>query len=251
MSLLSRLFAHLPFSGTRSASNDHASEAETTDPQRNLGKLSDDTETLRINRSPSGRLAWPARDDGAPPELPIARAQAPMDSSEEPTRLVSDDEVAQLAPRATVRSARKGRTLKADSSPPPRTAENDDDMTRLVTTDTVVNDPVVGWLVVVEGPGRGRSVEIGPGSNSIGRAPGQKLCVNFGDKHISRERHAALVYDPVSTRFFLHKGDVRNLTYVGKEVVLSPVEIKDGDTITLGETKLRFVPFCGPHFCWS
>ena len=249
MSLLSRLFARLPFSSARPAAGGHASDAETTDPKRNLGKLSDDTKTIRISRSPSGRLSWPARDGDAPPEPRSSRAQAPVDSDEAPTRLVSDDDLAQVDTRAPRKSASK-RTSKADSSPPPRRAE-DDDMTRLVTAEAGGGDPAVGWLVVVEGPGRGRSVEIGSGSNSIGRAPGQKLCLNFGDKRISRERHAALIYDPLSARFFLHNGDVRNLTYVGQEVVLSPVEIKGGETITLGDTKLRFVPFCGPHFGWK
>lgn len=249
MSLLSRLFAHLPFSGGRSAAGDHMSEAETSDPQRNLGKLSEDTRTVRITRSPSGRLAWPARDGDAPLERRSPLTQSPIDTGEEPTRLVTDADIAQIDTHTPKRSTPKGRMPKKNSSPPSRAAD-DDDMTRLVTADGDATDPTVGWLVVVDGPGRGRSVEIGPGSNSIGRDPGQKLCLNFGDKHISRERHAALIYDVLSTRFFLHNGDVRNLTYIGNEVVLAPIEIKGGETITLGETKLRFVPFCGPHFGW-
>lgn len=127
-----------------------------------------------------------------------------------------------------------------------------DDTTRLVTAaDTAEDDPVVGWLVVIDGPGRGRSLEIGTGANPIGRAPGQKLCLNFGDTRISRERHAVVVYDPVSRRFFLQNGPVRNLTYRGSEVVLEPVELRHGDTITVGGTRLHFVAYCGADFGWS
>lgn len=114
------------------------------------------------------------------------------------------------------------------------------------------NDPVVGWLVVVEGPGKGRSFEIGKGSNPIGRDAKQKVALNFGDEAIHREKHASVVYDPVSRRFFLQSGnDARNLTYLADKLVLTPVEISAGDVISIGQTKLAFVAFCGPDFSWS
>ncbi|MEO0017489.1 MAG: hypothetical protein RLZZ522_772 [Verrucomicrobiota bacterium] len=46
--------------------------------------------------------------------------------------------------------------------------------------------PVVGWLVVVEGPGRGKSVTLGYGMNAIGREPGNRVVLPFGDMQISR-----------------------------------------------------------------
>jgi FHA domain len=113
-------------------------------------------------------------------------------------------------------------------------------------------DPVVGWLVVVEGPGKGRSIEIGIGSNSIGRDARQKIALNFGDETIHREKHAMLIFDPKSAHFFLQAGgDSRNLTYIGDSLVLSPVELKGGEIIVVGQTKLAFVAFCGPDFNWS
>src|SRR5262249_1395015 len=108
-----------------------------------------------------------------------------------------------------------------------------------------------GWLVVVQGPGRGRSLEIGIGANSIGRERNQKLCIDFGDQQIHREKHAVLVYDPRSQRFFVQSGDVRNLTYLVDNLVLTPTELKGGEVIVVGQTHLRFVPFCGPNFSWS
>jgi hypothetical protein len=113
------------------------------------------------------------------------------------------------------------------------------------------SDPVVGWVVIVEGPGKGISLELGAGSNSIGRDPSQKVCVDFGDQEIHREKHAAIIYDPRSRRFFLQNGDTRNLTYLGDSVVLASTELKGGEIVALGQTQLKFVPFCGKDFSWS
>ena len=40
------------------------------------------------------------------------------------------------------------------------------------------SDPVVGWLVVVAGPGRGSAVELGYGMNAVGRvkSPRSRQC---------------------------------------------------------------------------
>jgi hypothetical protein len=113
------------------------------------------------------------------------------------------------------------------------------------------HDPVVGWLVIVDGPGKGRSCEVGAGANSIGRDHGQKVRLDFGDPEIHRDRHAMLIYDPRSRRFFLQPGDARNLTYLGDEVVLAPVQLTGGETIAIGQTRLRFVPLCGGDFSWQ
>ena len=105
------------------------------------------------------------------------------------------------------------------------------------------DDPVVGWLVVIKGPGKGRSLEIGVGANSIGRDSRQKLRVDFGDKHVSRDKHAILIYEPKTRKYFIQNGDTRNLTYIGAELVLNPTELHGGEVIVIGETHLSFVPF--------
>lgn len=104
------------------------------------------------------------------------------------------------------------------------------DMTRLVgPAESERNDPVVGWLVVVKGPGLRRSLEVGTGANSIGRAGNQKVRLDFGDTHISRERHAVLVYEPRKRCFFLQNGEVRNLTYINDKFVLAALPLAGGD----------------------
>jgi hypothetical protein len=226
--------------------------------------------TVRIDAKTSSRLAWPARDENKPaarPEQPL-REQAPaFDPHEEPTRLVgtrsAGSDPAEPDRRGAARSrspddpiiSRRPSSATRPASPVAADEESEpaDDTTRLVGSQAgeQEDDPVVGWLVVLKGPGRGRSLEIGSGANPIGRAPGQKLCLNFGDPQISRERHAIVVYDPVSRRFFLQAGAGRNLTYLGDQLVLEPKEMNPGDTITVGDTVLHFVPYCGADFGWS
>lgn len=109
---------------------------------------------------------------------------------------------------------------------------------------------VVGWLVVVEGPGRGQSRSIGFGANGIGRGESERISLNFGDGEISRDRHAVLTYDHKGRRFFIQHGGGANLTYVGDEPVLQPMELRGREVIGIGQTKLCFVPFCGAEFGW-
>ncbi len=111
-------------------------------------------------------------------------------------------------------------------------------------------EPVVGWLVVVDGPGRGQSLPLGFGMNSIGRAKEARISLDFGDEEISRQDHASVVYDPKGNKFYLQHGGGINLTYIGQTPVLQPVEIRGRETISIGNTKLIFVPFCGPDFIW-
>lgn len=111
-------------------------------------------------------------------------------------------------------------------------------------------DPVVAWLVVTEGPGRGQFRPVYYGQNSIGRAPNQRISIDLGDDKISREEHAYLIYDERGRRFFLRDGGKVNLVRCNGTPVMSPTELKAGDHISIGDTTLHFVPYCGTHFDW-
>lgn len=112
-------------------------------------------------------------------------------------------------------------------------------------------DPVVGWLVILDGPGRGQSVSIGYGMNALGRDDDQRLRLDFGDDKISRSRHALITFDPRSCRFFIQHGGGRNLTYLQGEPLLNVAELSGGEEIQVGDTKLRFIAFCGKAFRWD
>lgn len=114
-----------------------------------------------------------------------------------------------------------------------------------------MDDPPVGWLVVVQGPGQGQVVTLGNGVNTIGRAPSERVCLDFSDTLISRQRHALITYDPKGKKFYVQQGDGTNLTYIGDTPVLTPTELEEFSKIQMGETVLLFVPLCGERFDWA
>ncbi len=114
-----------------------------------------------------------------------------------------------------------------------------------------MDDPVVGWLVVLKGPGRGRTLTLGYGMNSIGRAADERVRLDFGDDQISRKSHAVITYEPRAKKFYVQQGSGTNLVYLGDEAVLTPKELRSFNDIQLGNTTLRFVQFCGENFDWK
>ncbi|MDX2156157.1 MAG: FHA domain-containing protein [Hyphomicrobiaceae bacterium] len=113
-------------------------------------------------------------------------------------------------------------------------------------------DPVVGWLVVVGGAGLGAFRPIFEGNNTIGRAPGQRIPIDFGDETISNEEQAYIRYDSVDRRFLLVPNLAKtNIVAVNDRKPTAAVELAAMDVITMGRTQLVFVPFCGSEFDWG
>ncbi len=114
------------------------------------------------------------------------------------------------------------------------------------------SEPVVGWLVVLDGPGRGNHRAIYNGSNTIGRGSNQRISIDFGDDTISSEQQAFLVYDGKKRQFQLVPNLGRpNLVHHNDSALLANAELKARDRITMGQTTLLFVPLCGPDFDWT
>jgi hypothetical protein len=82
-----------------------------------------------------------------------------------------------------------------------------------------------GWIVVVEGPGRGAYFAVTNSVSSIGRGLDQSICLNFGDASISRNNHAAIAYDAEQNRFFLGHGNKSNIVRRNGQPVLSTEEL--------------------------
>lgn len=116
-----------------------------------------------------------------------------------------------------------------------------------------MSDPLSGWLVVVSGPGKGNAVRLGYGQNSIGRTPGERVCLNFGDSQISRSNHVTISYDPRGNQFYIQPGSGTNMTYLEGQPtpLLQPAILEPFSHISIGETTLRFVPLCGESFTWE
>lgn len=111
-------------------------------------------------------------------------------------------------------------------------------------------EPVVGWLVVVQGQEKGRDYRLKSARNFIGRGEDMDVCL-AGDQSVSRSRHAVVVYEPKSRTFLAQPGDSRELFYVNDQVVLAPVALQRGDRIQVGGTVLMLVPLCDENFSWE
>lgn len=114
-----------------------------------------------------------------------------------------------------------------------------------------MDNPVVGWLVVIVGPGKGTARELGYGMNSIGRSPEDRVSLDFGDEEISRHGHAVVTYDPRGRRFYAQHGGGVNLSYLDDAPLLQPMMLNGGEVLAIGNTRLKFVPFCGEAFDWQ
>jgi hypothetical protein len=113
-------------------------------------------------------------------------------------------------------------------------------------------DPVVGWLVIVGGPGIGQYRPIFEGNNTVGRSGQNRIPIDFGDDAISGEEQAYIRYDS-SDRSFLFVPNLAktNVVSLNERRPTAAVELQAMDVITMGRTQLVFVPFCGPDFDWS
>ncbi len=109
----------------------------------------------------------------------------------------------------------------------------------------------VGWLIVLEGPGRGASFTLSAGVSQIGRGHDQAIRLDYGDTSISRDNHAAIAYDEEKRTFFIGHGGKANLVRLNDMPVLSTETLTHDDLIRIGETTLRFIALCGPEFSWD
>lgn len=112
--------------------------------------------------------------------------------------------------------------------------------------------PVVGWLVIIDGPGRGVSLSLHHGMSSIGRSEDNVISLNFGDEAISNKDHFRIVYDRKHRNFHILPSDGSNLVYMEDEQPLLAAQfLNNQQTLTVGKTQLKFVAFCSKEWDWD
>ena len=128
---------------------------------------------------------------------------------------------------------------------------NASDQTPPSESKNFMDDPVVGWLVITKGPGRGTGLRLGKGMNSIGRSNTNRVQLDFGDQSVSREKHCIVTFEPKRRVFYIQNEGGKNLTYVGDTVVLQAQQLHNGEFIQIGDTEMCFVAFCNEDFSWD
>ncbi len=109
-------------------------------------------------------------------------------------------------------------------------------------------EPVVGWLVCVEGPVRGVDFRLHDGYNFIGREEGD-IHIQ-GDNAISRQKHAVVAFYAKRNTFYVGPADGRNIIELNGEPVFNHTEMRSYDVLTIGNTKMMLVALCGDKFNW-
>lgn len=118
------------------------------------------------------------------------------------------------------------------------------------TRKEAVIQPVVGWLVCVQGPSLGKDYRLIAGRNSVGRDASNPVSITE-DRSISRSKHAIVTYDPHSNSFFIQPGESSELCYINRNVVLDSMPLRADDILTIGKTSLLFLPCCSEKFSWE
>jgi hypothetical protein len=110
------------------------------------------------------------------------------------------------------------------------------DLGKTVLLTALKKAPVVGWLVVMNGAQKGDDFRLHEGRNSLGTASDAEVALR--DPAVS-QKHASISYK--EGEFTLTDLDSTNGTFVndGAEGV-ARVQLRDNDTIRVGETTLKF-----------
>jgi hypothetical protein len=263
-------------------SNERESGAEDTmtqqaaKPGRFLGSLKDalaaasrDDTQRGAKPAPAAAAAAPvvAKPEGATQKVAVAAAEPARKEPAAAAGAGAGLSAAEAAREVKGQTSLKPQDKHVEFGTPPTTrvvrggppkAEPNTGRTQLVRGKVQVKrgefeqDPVVGWLVVVGGPGIGSYRPIFEGNNTVGRATTQRVALDFGDDTISSEEQAYIRYDS-SARSFLFVPNLAktNVVSINDKRPTGAVELNQMDVITMGRTQLVFVPFCGAEFDWA
>lgn len=198
-------------------------------------------------------IAVPAPETAA--QLPPPRAEGGTPSAAEAAREARTPRVTAESKHLEADAPPTTRVVRASAGKQPEPSASRTTLVRgksQVTRGAFEQDPVVGWLVVVGGPGIGQYRPIFEGNNSMGRAPSNRIAIDFGDDAISAEEQAYIRYDSAERSFlFVPNLAKTNVVALNEKRPTGAVELAQMDVITMGRTQLVFVPFCGPDFDWA
>ena len=108
----------------------------------------------------------------------------------------------------------------------------------------LLNNPVK-----INGDEKGNDYRLHAGKNFVGRSQAMDVVLT-DDKSISREKHCSVLYDPKGNEFYV-TAEKSNIVYLNGDLVTEPHSLKLGDVIKVGETELKFIPYCQEDITWE
>lgn len=191
----------------------------------------------------------PAHNNAAP-EAP--RAEAAPSPERDIFSNTGAAERAHAAPAAPAPAPAAPAAPAPAKSPLKSAIQSADSMPKTVAYYNLPSDsePVVGWLVCIKGDYLGESFNLKSGRNNIGRA-GNMDIVLAKDGRVSRDRHAAVVYEPNKREFLVQSGESSGLTYLNGELLMGFKPFVQDDKLTVGGCEFLFKPLCGADFSWD
>ncbi len=112
------------------------------------------------------------------------------------------------------------------------------------------NSLFVGWLVCISGANKGKEYKVRDGYNYIGSSASMDIYIEKDDS-IASERAAVIGYDSYTKTFFLSLCGAHTIIRVNSRLLMEQVSLQAYDELTIGETKMIFVPLCGDKFNWD
>lgn len=188
--------------------------------------------------------------NNAAPEAP--RAEAASSPERDIFSNTGAAERAHAAPAAPAPAPAAPAAPTPAKSPLKSAIQSADSMPKTVAYYNLPSDsePVVGWLVCIKGDYLGESFNLKSGRNNIGRA-GNMDIVLAKDGRVSRDRHAAVVYEPNKREFLVQSGESSGLTYLNDELLMGFKPFVQDDKLTVGGCEFLFKPLCGADFSWD
>ncbi|MEM1100017.1 MAG: FHA domain-containing protein [Pseudomonadota bacterium] len=205
------------------------------------------------SRPVRARKIWdvdPPEPQSAPPETSAGKLQSRRTSMAPPDAAAQEAPVAHVAPPASKRpqsSRAKTRLLGFHAGEPAKDIFAGDAASGAAGTGSFP----IGWLVLVDGPGRGASFTLHAGLSTVGRDPDQTISLDFGDAAISRSQHIAIAYDSEENRTFIGHGGKQNIVRLNGKPLLTTEALGDRDEIKIGKSTLRFIALCDASFSWD
>ncbi len=136
-------------------------------------------------------------------------------------------------------------------------SEEEEPLTQKIN-DTSQKEPVLpilsspnyttGWLVCVKGKDMGKDYRIFAGNNFVGRDYGMDIRIE-SDEMVSRKNHCSVVYEKRERRFYIVP--MENFVHLDGKLLNKAEEIQSGQEVTIGNTTLVFVAFCGKDRAWE